>query len=143
MKKLIRLAESDLHRIIRESVKRILREENNIHYFSDDPSLMDRDTYFHSDNSNEGFGMKKDFSKEFSHDGVLGDLYTGNDYYQKDNDSLRYSPMNDANLNVYDYKGIPSILAQSSDSEHSKIGKGFRGTLRDTYRETFGKEIPK
>ena len=41
MKKLVRLTESDLHKIIKESVKRILREEN--HYYSDYTNLPLKD----------------------------------------------------------------------------------------------------
>ena len=143
MRQIIRLTESDIHRIIKESVYRVLRESNKSFYLGDNPNLMDRDTYFHSANADKGFGMKRDNSKEFRHNDILNDLYNGEDYYQDENDGLRYEPFNDANLNIYDYQGQPSIFAQSSDSEESKIGRGFRDTLRGTYRETFGKEIPR
>ena len=39
MKKIIRLTESDLHRIVRESVKRILKESNDEFTYSDSDDL--------------------------------------------------------------------------------------------------------
>ena len=152
-KKLIRLTESDLHRIVRESVNKVLREAEGYNWkkYENNPERTKRDD---NEKSWDEFNLKP-WRKHFPSsrpDASLNDLYDGCDYYQMDTDRVRFTPEVDANLNVYDYEGVPALLDQSDktkklpydDSEMplSKIGKGFRNTVRETYRETFGKEIP-
>lgn len=57
MKKIIRLTETDLHRIVRTSVDRVIKESSSLYDPEDDPGsdFMLNDPYYGEDNEEEEF----------------------------------------------------------------------------------------
>ena len=112
-KKLIKLTESDLHRIIKESVNRILKEtrldydEYNFsgrHTINNDNSYVDDDGYLDNPNEKPYFGGDKNLENEYSwyyfdKDGVTPNVLGNARYFRKGADKYIKKDIDDSLFN--------------------------------------------
>ena len=115
-KKLIRLTESDLHKIVKESVNRVLNEMGS-------PKRREMTNDWLGSDDGAANRRRFEIDKRFHRNEPWHPIAVEGD----EDDPLEFSTaMGLANQNVHDSNGLWSMLAQIPDPENSRLSMGAR-----------------